>query len=144
MAYNDAGGNVIVKDMCPVMGLPGTISQHVNNSAGSTNYLLDIPWKGCKLVAAYTVVTTLIDTVAAMEIDIELNAASGTEMMSIQVAAASAVGTQDYASVSSAAACNKLDRDDADRDKVNIEVDGSTTGTGAATVHMFFEPISNP
>jgi hypothetical protein len=74
-----------------------------------------------------------------MEIDLELNAASGTEMMSITVAASAAVGDIDEATVSTPSACANLSRENADRDVVNIEVDGSTTGTGGVMLHMFFE-----
>ena len=76
------------------------------------------------------------------ELDIELNAAAGTEMMTLQVSAGTSVGVQDYATVTSAAACNKLDRDDSARDKVNIEVDGSASAVGAVMLTMMFEPAN--
>ena len=37
------------------------------------------------------------------------------------------------------AASRKLDRDDSARDAINIEVDGSSTGTGAVMLYMYFE-----
>ena len=144
MAYNDAG-DVIVKDMCPVFGLPGILGPILlTNNATEFQTLIDIPWKECKLVSARFDVTTAIDSAAAMNIDLELNIATGTLMMNVSVTAASAVAAQVYGTVSSAEACNKLDRDNAARDKINIEVDGSTTGTGAGMLWLMFEPISNP
>ncbi len=144
MAYNDAG-DVIVKDMCPVFGLPGILGPiPLTNNATEFQTLIDIPWQECKLVSARFDVTTAIDGDGSMEIDIELNAAAGTEMMSLTATASAAVAAQYYGTVTSAVACNKLDRDDADRDKINIEVDGSTTGTGAGMLWLMFEPISNP
>ena len=139
MAYS---GNEVLKDMCPVFGLPGVLSIVVNNSAAETNIPVSVPWKNCRLAHAETVVTTAIDGDGAMEIDLELNAAGGTEMMSITVAASSAVGDVDYASVSNAAACNKLDRDNTSRDVINIEVDGSATGTGQVMLFLYFEPAN--
>jgi hypothetical protein len=145
MAYNDAAANVIHKHMCPVFGLPGVISQVVNNSATEANVLIDIPWKSCKLVACYSTVTTRIDSsTGGMAMKLELNANGGTEMMAGTPAAADAIGTQTAFTVTSAAACNNLDRDDTSRDKINIQVDGGTTGTGQVMLHMYFEPISNP
>ena len=144
MAYNDAG-DVILKDMCPVFGLPGILGPiPLTNNATEFQTLIDIPWKECKLVSARFDVTTTVDTVGAMNIDLELNAASGTAMMNVSVTAGSAVAAQLYGTVTSAAACNKLDRDNTARDKINIEVDGSTTGTGAGMLWLMFEPISNP
>ena len=144
MAYNDAG-SVILKDMCPVFGLPGVISNVVNNSATETNTLIDIPWKNCKLVACYSTVTTRVDSsTGGMAMKLELNANGGTEMMAGTPAAAAAIGTQTYFTVTNAAACNDLDRDNTARDKINIQVDGGTTGTGQVMLHMFFEPISSP
>jgi hypothetical protein len=147
MAYDsNSGGTVGLRDMCPVFGLPGVISQVLNNSASATDVLVDIPWKTCRLAAAYTVVTTAIDAdTGGMQVTLELNAAGGGDMMAIDIAASSAVGDQDYATFSTGgrARCNNLDRDDTARDKINIEIDGSTTGTGQAMLHMFFEPANN-
>jgi hypothetical protein len=62
--------------------------------------------------------------------------------MSITVAAASAVGTIDEATVSSASACKALSYDDTSRDAVNIEVDGGG-GTGSVNLFMYFESDRN-
>lgn len=127
-------------DSIPIPCQPSTLSCHVINSASETNIPISIPWRNCRLAFAYAVVVTVIDGDGDMEIDLELNAASGTEMMSLTIpTASSAVGDIVEATVSSATACAKLSREDTGRDAVNIEVDGSTTGTGAVMLHMFFE-----
>lgn len=131
-----------LQDSVPVAVEPAVLWAYVNNSASETNVVVNIPWKSCRLAYAYFVVTTIIDNTADLEIDLELNAASGTEMMSITVTKNSAVGTQFEASISSHAACKALSRDDADRDAVCIEIDGSTTGTGAGIVYLYFEAES--
>jgi len=124
----------------PIPVEPGVVSVVVNNSASETNIPVYVPWRNCKLSYAYTVCTTAVDTAGAMEIDLELNAASGTEMMTISVAANSSVGDIDEATVSSAAACKNLSYDNASRDAVNVEVDGSSTGTGQVMLYLYFEP----
>lgn len=124
----------------PIPCEPGVLSVHLTNTAAETNVLVYVPWKNCKLAYAYTVVLVAIDATAAMEIDLELNAAAGTEMMSISVAKSSAVGDIDEATVSSAAACTGLDRDSSARDAINIEVDGSSGAAGSVMLFMYFEP----
>lgn len=117
---------------------PGVLSVYCPNSAAESNILVDIPWKNCQLSHAYAAIVTAIDTVGNMVVDLELDAAGGGDMMSIAVTGAA--GTQVDATVDSQARCENLDRDNADRDKINIEIDGSTTGTGAAMIYMYFEP----
>jgi hypothetical protein len=129
-------------DSIPIPVQPAWLSCYVLNSASETNVPIYIPWRNCRLAHAYTVVVGVVDGDGAMEIDLELNAAAGTEMMTITVAASAAVGDIDEATVSTQSACENLSRDNADRDAVNIEVDGSTTGTGGVMLHMFFESNS--
>jgi hypothetical protein len=73
-----------------------------------------------------------------MNIDLELNAAGGTAMMNISATGAT-IGTIHEATVTSRSACRHLDSQDSARDAVNVEVDGSTTGTGAVMLYMYFE-----
>jgi len=124
----------------PIPVEPGVVSVLVNNSAAETNIPVYVPWRSCKLSYAYTVCTTAVDTAGAMEIDLELNAASGTEIMTITVAANAAVGDIDEATFTSQAAGKNLSYDDAARDAINVEVDGSSTGTGQVMLYMYFEP----
>ena len=123
----------------PIPAEPAVLSCYVPNTAAETNILLYVPWKQCKLSHAYTVVVAAIDATDAMEIDLELNAAGGTEMMTLTVAASSAVGTIDEATVSSQAACENLSSDTAARDAVNVEVDGSAAADGAVMLYLYFE-----
>ncbi len=118
---------------------PSVLSVYVPNSAAETNIVVYVPWKSCKLSYAYTTVVAAIDATDAMEIDLELNAAGGTEMMTITVAASSAVGTLDEATVSSQAACEDLSSDNASRDAVVVEVDGSAAADGAVMLYLYFE-----
>lgn len=118
---------------------PAVLSCYVPNSAAETNIVVNIPWKECRLAYAYAVCLTAVDTAGAMEIDLELNAASGTEMMSISMAAAAAAGDQAEGTITTPAACKSLDRTDGDRDAICIEVDGSAGATGAVMLYMYFE-----
>ena len=125
----------------PVPAEPGVLSCYVANSSAETNTLVYVPWENCKLSYAYIVcVSACSATTAATEIDLELNAAGGTEMMSITVAAgATAVGTIDEATVSSQDACENLSASVAARDAINIEMDGPTDASGAWMLYMYFE-----
>lgn len=123
----------------PLPNDPGVLSVYVPNSASATDIPVYVPWNRCQLTYAYTVVNSAIDTAGAMEIDLELNAASGTEMMSITVAANSSVGTIDEATVSSASACKGLNYSDTSYDAVNIETDGSASASGGVMLYMYFE-----
>ena len=130
----------IMQNKCPLPVDPGVLCVHVPNSASETNMPVYVPWKNCQLSYAYSVVAEAIDTAGAMEIDLELNAAGGTEMMTISVAASSAVGDIDEATVSSASACKGLTYDDASYDAVNIEIDGSAGASGSVNLFLYFEP----
>ena len=84
--------------------------------------------------------TTALDA-TAWEIDLELNAAGGTEMMSISITKSSAIGTVFEATVTTQSACERLSATEAARDAINIEVGASTgTPTGACTIFFIFEP----
>ncbi len=115
---------------------PGVVSINVTNSTSATDIPVNVPWNGCRLAAVYGVVTTLVDTAAAMELKFELDAASGTEIMVMTVAAASAVGTEDTATFSTESGGRNLDSSN----QINIEVDGSSDGTGAVELFLYFEP----
>ena len=80
-------------------------------------------------------------TSAATTIVMELNAASGTAMQTITVAAGTtAVGVIDEAVVTNQAACENLSSDNADRDVVNVTIDGPTDADGDLMVYLYFEP----
>lgn len=114
----------------------------VTRTTAELNVSVYVPWKNCKLAYAYAVTTTVVGT-ANFEIDLELNAASGTEIMSITLpTASSAVGDIAEATFSNASAGYNLDRDNADRDAINIEIGAHESGAAAAMVFMYFEPMN--
>jgi hypothetical protein len=76
----------LMQNKMPLPVEPAVLSCHLVNSTAATDVPVYVPWKRCKLVYAYTVVTEAIDATGAMEIDLELNAAGGTEFASISVA----------------------------------------------------------
>jgi len=123
----------------PVPTEPGVLMLNVARTTAELNYPIYIPWKNCRLVYAYAITTVVVGT-ADMEIDIELDAAGGTEIMTITVAtASSAIGDITEATFTDESAGQSLDRDDSARDAVVLEVGLDATGAGAATVVMYFE-----
>ena len=124
----------------PIPAEPGVLSVYCTNSDAATDMLVYVPWKNCRLAYAYTVVGgTAIDATGDMVLTLELNAAGGTDMMSITVASSSAVGTIDEATIVTPAACRGLDVDNSSRDAINIEIDGSAAAAGAVMLYMYFE-----
>jgi len=125
----------------PIPVEPGVLSVYVKNAATATDTPVYVPWKNCQLSYAYSIcVDACSATSAATTINLELNAASGTVMQGITVAAgATSVGTVDEATVSNQAACENLSSDDAARDVVNVTIDGPTDADGAFMVYMYFE-----
>lgn len=98
-----------------------------------------IPWKHCKLVYAYTVTTVAEGNVGAVNIDLELNAASGSAMGEIDVAQNAAIGDIDEMTITGADACENLSSDDTARDAVNIEIAGGTSNTWVGMLYLYFE-----
>lgn len=131
--------NLTKNPRCPLPVDPSVISLYVPNSAAETNILVPIPWDNCDLIHAETNVVAAVDSSGAMEIDLELNAAGGTEMMTITVAASSAVGTIDTGTVSSASACKGLSRSDSSKDYICVEVDGSASAAGGVMLYLYFQ-----
>lgn len=128
-----------MKRKTPLFGDFVMVPVYVPNSAAAGDMTVPVPGHQCQLSHAETCVVSEIDATGDMEIDLELNAASGTEMMTITVAASSVVGTIDTATVSTQSACVALSYDDTARDYVNIEVDGSASAAGAVMLYLFFE-----
>ncbi len=117
------------------------ITAHVRNIVSAeVNVLVPIPWENVRLVKAVASVTEVVDGVADWEIDLELNAAAGTEMMSITVDSSAAVGTIWEGTITTPAACQDLSAANAARDAICIESDGSGTPTGAVNIYFYFEP----
>ena len=117
------------------------MTAHIRNIVSAeVNTLVPIPWENVRLVKAVACITEAVDNVAAWEIDLELNAAGGTEMMSISITKNSAVGTLFESTTTTESACQGLSAAIAARDAICIESDGSATPTGAANIFFYFEP----
>lgn len=123
----------------PIPTEPGILSVHLEVATATKDVAVYVPWKTCRLSYAYSVLTGSSTTTGqTVDVDLELNAAGGTEMMSINHAAGSAVGSVAEGSVTTKAACKNLDRANADRDAINIEHVGSIATT--VMLYMYFEP----
>ena len=106
-------------------------------TAATQELLIPIPWKNCKLVHAVACFDVTASA-ATGDIDIELNAAGGGDMFNIAVGSEQGAGTQVEGTIQTAANCINLDRDDANRDNINIEVSG-TVATYTCMVYLYFE-----
>ena len=116
---------------------PLVVHAYVTNSAAETNFRVPVPWNDVRCTYIYSVVAVAIDGDGAMEVDFEFNAAGGTEFATLTAALSSAVGDIDEATISDAKTAALF----TEKSYVNIEIDGSTTGTGALNVYLYFEPI---
>ena len=130
----------------PIPAEPMVLHCYLNN-ADNTNTLVYIPWKSCKLVHAYTTILKAIDAGSGTVLTLELNAAAGSAMMTITVAASAAVGDIDEgtkpATISNDtwhANRGQLDRGNSNRDAINIDVNGDASPGGALWLTMYFEP----
>jgi len=114
---------------------PAVLSCYLNITAAAKDLAIYIPWEYCQLDYSYAVALTAEDGTGNLEIDLELDAASGTEMHSLTLATSAAVGTIAEGTVTTVAACKDLGRHNTDRDAVNIETE---TGVGTAMLYMYF------
>jgi len=114
-----------------------------NVVSAEVNAPVPIPWEDVRLVKAIAVVSEVVDNVGNWEIDLELNAAGGTEMMSISITKNSAVGAIFESTVTTQSACERLSSRHPTRDAIVIESDGSATPTGAVNMWFIFEPDSD-
>ena len=122
---------------CPLPVEPQVLSIQLTNGVTAKDYPVYVPWKNVQLTYAYSVCQTAVDTSGAMALKFELNAASGTSLGTMSMAASTAVGTvTDWTAPSS---YTRLSSDNTSIDAVNIEVDGGTGATGVMTVYMYFE-----
>lgn len=106
-------------------------------TAATTELLIPIPWKNCKLVYCVACFDVAEGTDTGT-IDVELNAAGGGDMFSIAIAADQASGTAVEGSVQTAANCENLDRSNTGRDYMNLEVAGSAANY-TCNVYFYFE-----
>ena len=78
----------------PIPAEPMVLHALLNNE-DNANVLVYVPWKSCKLVHAYTTVLAAIDAGSGCVLTLELNAAAGSAMYTITIAASAAVGDID-------------------------------------------------
>lgn len=116
---------------------PLVMSIYVNNSAAETNVTVPVPWNDVRCVYIYSIVATDIDNTGAMEVDFEYNAAGGTEFATLTVAQNDGVGSIDEATISDTKTAALFN----EKSYINVEIDGSATGTGALNIFFYFEPV---
>lgn len=117
---------------------PLVIHAYVTNSASETNVRVPVPWDDVRCTYIYSVVETAIDADGDMVVTFEYNAADGTTIATLTAAASSTVGTVDEATFSTPDTHGNLFHKTS---YMNMSIDGSTTGTGALNVYLYFEPI---
>ena len=135
MAYTRRGSK---EPSTPAPGAdPGLLPiSKLANSASAVDLTYAVPWDGCRLAYAYCVTTTAVDTSGSMAIKLELDTAGGTQLGTCSPAAGSAVGTITELTWVDESSARHLDS----ANYINFEVDGSTTGTGAVDMFLYFEP----
>lgn len=127
------------RDSMPIPVEPAVLPVHLVSISGTYDVPVYIPWKGpLKLVYAYIVTTTAEGDNGNVEVDLELDAAGGTEIMTITVARDASAGDLDEASYSSEATASGLSRDNSSKDQINIEVTGSAA-VWTGMLYMYFE-----
>lgn len=128
---------------CPLAMDPGVLLKCVHFATAETNPPVKIPWDGVKLIYAYAVYTADIGAAlevggdTTLDIDLELDSAGGTEIMSMSFTSAAAVGTVAEATFTDESAGSCL----GDANTINIEIEsntGVTPGSGA-NVYLYFE-----
>jgi len=124
-----------MRNTMPIPVEPAVMSIYV--TADTQELLIPIPWKDCKLVHAVACFDVAEGTNTGT-IDIELNTAGGGDMYSIAVAADQGAGTQVEGTVQTASNNINLDREEATRDNVNLEVAGSAADY-TCMVYLYFE-----
>jgi len=133
--------SVINTEGCPLAGANLAVMSILCTRPASTADLpVPVPAKNCRLIHVEAITTTVVAT-ADYVIDLELNAASGSAIGTITIATSgSAIGTIDtlvWANMTQANAQN-LSYDDANRDYINLELNGNAAA-GACMLYLFFE-----
>ena len=138
MAYTSGAGNPSM----PIPVEPSVLSTYVHHD--NTEILIDVPWKNCRMTYCYlSILEPNAVTSAGGAIDVELNAAGGGDLYAITIGASAASGSQIAGvldSTSGAANRKNLDRDDTNRDKINLEVTIGDSNGWDGMLYMYFEP----
>ena len=127
------------RETMPIPVEPAVLSIHLDGGAGVVDVPVYIPWKHCQLVHAYTVTTVGEGDNAVAAIDLELNAAGGTAMGTIDIARNAAVGDIDEMVIETQSACENLSSDNAARDAINLEVTDNASSTWQGMLFLYFE-----
>jgi hypothetical protein len=129
-------------DTMPIPVEPAVLSTYVYGApSGTTDQIVYIPWRRCRLVYAYAVCTVAEGNQGGVLIDFELNATSGTAIGTITIAANSAVGDVDELTIAAGAtydAAGNLDRENTARDAINLEITGAGANTYEGMIYMYF------
>jgi hypothetical protein len=135
MAYTRQGSK---KASTPIPSDPAVIGPiRLSNAATAFDTTIAVPWDGCRLAYAYCVTITAVDTeTTGMGIKLELDTAGGTQLATCSPASESAVNTLTEVTWVDQASGRHL----RSSNYINIEVDGSTTGSGVADLFLYFEP----
>lgn len=121
----------------PGPGDPGVIWAHFLNSAAETNMAVKVPWDDVELVYAYMYNTVAIDATGTATIDLELNAAGGTQLATATLAKSGAIGTVTELTMDPTARTPL-----SNKSSINIEIDGSASAAGACMIYLYFEPAT--
>jgi len=126
----------------PIPAEPAVLTAYLAEVSSAADFAIYIPWEYCQLDYSYAVLTAARTATDAVdwEIDLELDAASGTEMHSLSIlTSAASVGTIVEGTVSTQAACEGLGRHNTNRDAVNIESSSGVNITGQCMLYMYFK-----
>jgi len=131
---------------CPTPCDPGVLTFLANAvpSGSTSDSIIKVPWNNCKLVYGYTMVTTAVSSKAVFKVDLELTAASGTQLATCTQSKSAAVGTVVDFTMGTVGASSVTESSFLfdDGGLINIEVNGGSSASiaGQALVYMFFEP----
>jgi hypothetical protein len=120
---------------------PAVLCTVITNAITATEYAIKVPWDNCKLVYIYSLVSVVIDGTGDMVIKFEKDAASGERLADMTVAASSAVATLDEATLTLTRAGIKARHQLNHNNIINVEVDGSSSGTGQLNLYLYFEAM---
>ena len=122
----------------PIPLEPAVLSCFIQNTSAESNLAVYVPWEYCQMDYCYEV--QLVANQAGSSsgtLDLELDAAAGTELYTMTIASSAAVGTIVEGTLTTVAPTKNLGRHDTARDAVNIEVI-SSNAAGAMMLYMYF------
>jgi hypothetical protein len=117
---------------------PIVICAYVKNSAAATNVPIYVPYNDVRCVYIYSVVETAIDNTGDAVVTFQfVNAGGTTAFATLTAAQNDGVGSVDEATFSDTDTAALMNEDG----YINVNIDGSATGTGALNIFFYFEPI---